>query len=301
MSVHPGLKWYDRKFIVILILFFFFPVGLYGLWKSKSFSKKGKIFGTTVVSIFFVLFLLAPAPETNNYSKKDTQLPSKQVNDVTSTAMNSKLVDILNRASIHSSDFAKIKIAYDVTLNREDVFDLTKGEVEILLSLIYKHMKDCRSYDRAFITLYSAGVENGFATATLENDRGKMTTSTFMWEGYKCGLKKVLEKKSAFNEKVRWLRYNVSQLAEDFIIAYQTGENLAGFQTKSTALREEWQKIIDELMAPQNGCSFILLSPYSQAKTKAISILQDIEYSPTDVNIDLIQKNLYVMNAYKLL
>lgn len=43
-------KWYNNGLTVFLLLLFFFPVGLYGLWRSSAYSRTSKI-----VLTFFVL------------------------------------------------------------------------------------------------------------------------------------------------------------------------------------------------------------------------------------------------------
>jgi hypothetical protein len=50
-------KWYDKGFIIFLLCLFFFPLGLYGLWKSNNFSKTTKFVVTffVVASVFWVM------------------------------------------------------------------------------------------------------------------------------------------------------------------------------------------------------------------------------------------------------
>ena len=47
-------KWYDKTWLVIVLCIFFFPVGLYALWKNASISKGWKI-GVTAVLALLVL------------------------------------------------------------------------------------------------------------------------------------------------------------------------------------------------------------------------------------------------------
>jgi len=47
-------KWYDKTWLVIVLCIFFFPVGLYALWKNATISKGWKI-GVTVVIVLIVL------------------------------------------------------------------------------------------------------------------------------------------------------------------------------------------------------------------------------------------------------
>jgi FtsH-binding integral membrane protein len=42
MNTETKKNWYENKNIVIALLVFFFPVGLYGMWKNKEFSDKSK-------------------------------------------------------------------------------------------------------------------------------------------------------------------------------------------------------------------------------------------------------------------
>lgn len=70
-------KWYDKKIIVVLLCIFFFPVGLYGLWKSNVIHKGWKI-GYTI--FIFILFVLAQAAKdqkqekTTNNIKPDSEI-----------------------------------------------------------------------------------------------------------------------------------------------------------------------------------------------------------------------------------
>lgn len=47
-------KWYDKTWLVIVLCIFFFPIGLYALWKNQSISKGWKI-GVTVVIALIVI------------------------------------------------------------------------------------------------------------------------------------------------------------------------------------------------------------------------------------------------------
>ena len=47
-------KWFQKPITVILFLIFFFPVGLYLMWKNELWSKTVRV----VVSVFFGLLVL---------------------------------------------------------------------------------------------------------------------------------------------------------------------------------------------------------------------------------------------------
>jgi flagellar biosynthesis GTPase FlhF len=48
-------KWYEKNLAIILFLIFFFPVGLFLMWKYSKWNKVAKI----IISIFFGIVLLA--------------------------------------------------------------------------------------------------------------------------------------------------------------------------------------------------------------------------------------------------
>ena len=54
METATKQKWYEKTWLVILLLIVFFPVGLYALWKNATISKGWKI-GVTVVIALIVL------------------------------------------------------------------------------------------------------------------------------------------------------------------------------------------------------------------------------------------------------
>ena len=58
--MNNATPWYDRTWLVVLLLIVFFPVGLFALWKSNIIGKGWKI----AVSLFFVALVLV------NYGKE---------------------------------------------------------------------------------------------------------------------------------------------------------------------------------------------------------------------------------------
>lgn len=65
-------KWHDKKWLVILLLVVFYPVGVYALWKGKSFSSPIKILFTVILTIF-VSIIYVYGPETTNTSYQDKE------------------------------------------------------------------------------------------------------------------------------------------------------------------------------------------------------------------------------------
>lgn len=62
--------WYDNKAVVIALLFFFFPVGLYAMWKNKKFSNKTK----WIVSGFFGFLVLVSGISDNKQATQITKI-----------------------------------------------------------------------------------------------------------------------------------------------------------------------------------------------------------------------------------
>lgn len=54
METATKQKWYEKTWLVILLLIVFFPVGLYALWKNTSISKPWKI----IVTVFFAILVI---------------------------------------------------------------------------------------------------------------------------------------------------------------------------------------------------------------------------------------------------
>lgn len=56
-------KWYDKKWLVILLLVVFYPIGVYALWKNKDFSFPVKILLTAILVVYVsIMFVFGPGP-----------------------------------------------------------------------------------------------------------------------------------------------------------------------------------------------------------------------------------------------
>ncbi|HOW75275.1 MAG TPA: hypothetical protein P5102_11305 [Candidatus Competibacteraceae bacterium] len=65
--------WYENRSAVILWLIFFFPVGLYGIWKSSQFSDKTK---WIVTGCFAVLLIISGTSDKKQRGEVSTQSSS---------------------------------------------------------------------------------------------------------------------------------------------------------------------------------------------------------------------------------
>ena len=70
-------KWYDNNILTNILLFAFFPVGLYALWKSNSIAKWWKITGTLIISIL-VLGSAGQSEAEEDLSVSNVQLTQAQ-------------------------------------------------------------------------------------------------------------------------------------------------------------------------------------------------------------------------------
>lgn len=74
-------KWYEKTPAIVLLLIFFFPVGLYLMWKYTNWAKGVKIGVSVLMGIFVIAALANPStPQTNNTaSSNDTQQEATKV------------------------------------------------------------------------------------------------------------------------------------------------------------------------------------------------------------------------------
>ena len=63
-------NWYDKKWVVIVLIIIFFPIGLYGLWKNKDFSKGVKIGITVPIILYFLISIIIGGSDTTTTSKE---------------------------------------------------------------------------------------------------------------------------------------------------------------------------------------------------------------------------------------
>ena len=62
-------RWYDKKWLVVLLLFVFFPVGLYALYKGDAFGTVG----TVVVTILFLFVLINVVADPDDLESPSTE------------------------------------------------------------------------------------------------------------------------------------------------------------------------------------------------------------------------------------
>ncbi|MBN2881738.1 DUF4352 domain-containing protein [Candidatus Woesearchaeota archaeon] len=65
-------KWHDKTWLVIILCIIFFPVGLFGLWKSSKISKTWKIIVTIIIGIIFLASISNDDTPTTSSSTENT-------------------------------------------------------------------------------------------------------------------------------------------------------------------------------------------------------------------------------------
>lgn len=73
------MKWYQRKLVIILLLIFFFPIGVFLLWKFSGFNKNTKSIFTAGFAILFVVLLLSTSKSTKTDDITNTTASSSQL------------------------------------------------------------------------------------------------------------------------------------------------------------------------------------------------------------------------------
>lgn len=65
-------KWYDKKWLVILLLVVFYPVGVYALWKNKDYSLPAKVLLTAILAVYVsIMYVCGPKMITTRASYED--------------------------------------------------------------------------------------------------------------------------------------------------------------------------------------------------------------------------------------
>ncbi|MCH4414289.1 hypothetical protein [Staphylococcus haemolyticus] len=84
-------SFYKKDWFIFLSLIFFFPLGVFLMWRYTSFKKSTKIIISFVFAILFVLAIILPDSDSDEESNNSTQkYETKESNKVETTASNTK-------------------------------------------------------------------------------------------------------------------------------------------------------------------------------------------------------------------
>lgn len=76
-------NWFDKNWLVILLCVVFFPVGLYGLWKSSSFKMLWKVVITSLIAIIIIANIGDDKSVSSSTSKKEVPTDSVKAEVIT--------------------------------------------------------------------------------------------------------------------------------------------------------------------------------------------------------------------------
>lgn len=55
-------KWYDKTWLVILLVIIFFPIGLYALWNNSTIKRGWKVSVTVIIAVSFIAYTQTHEP-----------------------------------------------------------------------------------------------------------------------------------------------------------------------------------------------------------------------------------------------
>lgn len=149
-------KWYENKNVIILLLVFFFPLGLYYTLKNKMFSKGVRIALTT----FFVFIIIIVALITPNIEKRVNN--EKQNQEAIEEASN-------NGKFIPEKEFGWYRaVIPEYTLSKNGKkFTTSLGEIKVGKSLIYISFNDYN-----WIVFHSVKGSSFIGSGSVEFEKG---------------------------------------------------------------------------------------------------------------------------------
>lgn len=110
-------KWYEKNLAIILFLIFFFPVGLFLMWKYSKWNKVAKI----IISIFFGIVLISNigSKKTNQAAttKTDTAIVQEQPKEKTAAEEAKAKTDAEAKADADAKKAKEEKAAKDAKDN----------------------------------------------------------------------------------------------------------------------------------------------------------------------------------------
>lgn len=108
-------KFYQRNWFILLLLVFFFPVGLFLMWKYADWKKAIKIIVTVVVAIMFIYGVVSP-PATNT---SDTERAKATTEETQKPVKEDKKIEALKGKTCYDSETLLKELGYTGTYTFE--------------------------------------------------------------------------------------------------------------------------------------------------------------------------------------
>ncbi len=178
-------KWYSKQWLVILLCVFFFPVGLYGLWKSASFSKGGKI-AITIIIAFFIFAQISNQFDTADQSASTTNENIAELSRL-STSANRLIAEYkldsaklsIDSLKIIGADTAYVKAMEDAIVEKKSFIKNIEGsylkEEEARKKAKKKRLSE-EQKEKVVNCLVGSRISDGFGEYTFYSN------GTFSWE-----------------------------------------------------------------------------------------------------------------------
>jgi len=94
------LKWHQKPMSVILLLIFFFPLGLYFMWKNKMWNSKTRWIVTSII----LILVIAGA---NNDKSSSSNSNSNNNKELSPSEMKLKCLRMFNKPDMSAFEFAQ--------------------------------------------------------------------------------------------------------------------------------------------------------------------------------------------------
>lgn len=116
MNKSKNKKWYQKTWGIILLLFLFFPVGLFFMWKYARWSKKAKWIITGVFIFVFIVSLNKP---------NETSVSTQQTTDTSPTVQQEEAQQVIQDSFTKDEALQKVQ-SYQLQKDFPDV-GISKG------------------------------------------------------------------------------------------------------------------------------------------------------------------------------
>lgn len=139
-------KWYDKTWLVVILCIFFFPVGLYALWKNESISKGWKI-GVTAFIVIAVLAQIGKNKDSKSTDKATTtETSSSSQNEVKEEKQ--KVIGVGDVLKTNYFEIVVNKVSLEESVNTGNQFADLKAEDGNLYLIINASFKNTDNESR---------------------------------------------------------------------------------------------------------------------------------------------------------
>ena len=213
-------KWYDKKWMVVVLILFLFPVGLFGFFKGSAFGKTSKVILAALIGLIILIGVFAPAD--NNSVKKEKvvavyDVPAllgkniKEVKQILGTPINAseKITKEMKKGkqsviAVYKKDSVELWVAYNMKTGKVENFFVPanneSGSVENIDTLLEKvnasystdYEIEASGVEGAYVgvKIFKLSAEEKQRAALLEKVKEQFSS----WDGAHKNLEKAIKK-----------------------------------------------------------------------------------------------------------